>query len=137
MKSSHRDKDFEFTIDVPESHIFNGSHAHLDDVLENLIENACKWCKTNFRLTSYVAAHPITGRGQLSIVIEDDGPGIPEEQRMFVLGRGNRADEETPGTGLGLDIVRRIATDYGGEILLSTSELGGLSVTVILPGEAT
>ena len=137
MESSHRDKEFKFTIDVPENHIFIGSHTHLDDVLENLIENACKWCQSSLRLTSFVAPHPITGRGQLSIVVEDDGPGIPEEQHAFVLGRGNRADEQTPGTGLGLDIVRRIATDYGGEIRFSTSKLGGLSVTVTLPGEAT
>jgi len=136
MESSHRDKEFQFTIDVPENHVFIGSHTHLDDVLENLIENGCKWCKASLRVTSSVGPHPITGRGQLSIVVEDDGPGIPQEKRDFVLGRGNRADEQTPGTGLGLDIVRRIATDYGGEILLSTSKLGGLSVTVNLPGKA-
>jgi len=107
---------------------------HLDDILQNLIENACKWCKSRLHVTASLRPHPVTGDGQLSITVEDDGPGIPSEMRKYVIERGNRGDEKTPGSGLGLDIVRRIAADYGGEMELSSSNLGGLSARISLPG---
>ena len=133
--TSYPDKDILFTAEVPDDLLFNGSQMHLDDILQNLIENACKWCKSQLRVTACFAPHPVTGDGQLTIVIEDDGSGVPEEMLQYVVGRGNRGDENTPGTGLGLDIVRRITADYGGQMILSASNLGGLAATINLPGE--
>jgi signal transduction histidine kinase len=134
IRSSYADKEITFTEEVSNDLVFNGSQMHLDDILQNLIENACKWCKSRIHVTASLRPHPVTGGGLLSITIEDDGPGIPSEMRQYVVERGNRGDEKTPGSGLGLDIVRRITTDYGGEMDFSTSDLGGLSVTISLPG---
>ena len=135
VKKAFPDKNIAFTIRGSDGLIFTGSQMHLDEVLQNLIENGCKWCNAQLQLTAYFTRHPVTGHGQLSLVVEDDGPGVPKEKYQYVLGRGNRGDEKTPGTGLGLDIVRRIVNDYGGEIMLSRSDLGGLAVTISLPGE--
>jgi signal transduction histidine kinase len=104
-------------------------------MLGNVMENACKWCESKIKILSELSRHPVTGNGVLSIVIEDDGPGIPADDHKFVLGRGNRADNKTPGSGIGLDIVRQISSDYGGELLLGVSEWGGLKVTLNIPGE--
>jgi signal transduction histidine kinase len=128
-------KDLEFSVLVCEHHLFRGSKMHLDDMLGNVMENACKWCESKIKILSELSRHPVTGNGVLSIVIEDDGPGIPADDHKFVLGRGNRADNKTPGSGIGLDIVRQISSDYGGELLLGVSEWGGLKVTLNIPGE--
>jgi len=134
IRTSYPDKKITFTEEVSDDLIFNGSQMHLDDILQNLIENACKWCKSRLHVTASLRPHPVTGDGQLSITVEDDGPGIPSGMRKYVVERGNRGDEKTPGSGLGLDIVRRIAADYGGEMELSSSNLGGLSARISLPG---
>ena len=70
---------------------------------------------------------------QLRIVIEDDGPGLTAEQRKQALKRGIRLDESQPGSGLGLSIVRDIATEYGGAFILDESASGGLKAVIILP----
>src|SRR3546814_11813924 len=70
----------------------------------------------------------------IDILIEDDGPGIPEERRAELFGRGARLDTSKPGTGLGLSIVRDVVEIYGGKIILAESEdLGGLAATLRLP----
>ncbi len=71
--------------------------------------------------------------GRVVIAIEDDGPGISEEQQAKVLQRGRRLDETVPGNGLGLDIVRDVAELYRGSIKLGRSRLGGLSARLDLP----
>jgi two-component system sensor histidine kinase PhoQ len=72
---------------------------------------------------------------RLSIVVEDDGPGIPQELRMRVTERGVRADEHVPGHGLGLAMVRDTVRIYGGQFLIDASPaLGGARVELRLPG---
>ena len=134
IRTSYPDKEIIFSEQVGDDLAFKGSQMHFDDILQNLIENACKWCKSQIHVTAFLKPHPVTGDGQISIIVEDDGPGIPGEMRNYVIERGNRGDEKTPGSGLGLDIVRRIVADYGGELELSTSDLGGLSARISLPG---
>ena len=70
---------------------------------------------------------------QLRIDIDDDGPGLSAEGRKKALKRGIRLDESQPGSGLGLSIVRDIATEYGGNFNLDKSEMGGLKAVIILP----
>ncbi|MNE89826.1 Virulence sensor histidine kinase PhoQ [compost metagenome] len=65
--------------------------------------------------------------------VDDDGPGIPEAQRLHVLERGSRLDEQVDGHGLGLGIVRDIAEAWGGRLALLESPLGGLRVSIDLP----
>jgi signal transduction histidine kinase len=69
----------------------------------------------------------------MSVVIEDDGPGLPSERRAEVFKRGERLDESEPGSGLGLSIVDDLARAYGGAAALSHSPMGGLRVSLDLP----
>jgi signal transduction histidine kinase len=113
---------------APEDLAFQGERQDLLEIAGNLFENACKWCKRRVD----VAAEPAAA-GFMSLVVEDDGPGLPEERRQDVLKRGARLDEATPGSGLGLSIVDELARAYGGKVELGRSKLGGLKVTVLLP----
>jgi signal transduction histidine kinase len=99
----------------------------LDEILGNLLDNACKWARSRVS----VEAHPAAGR--VSIAVDDDGPGIAASMRESVLQRGVRADEAAPGSGFGLAIVRDLAELYGGSIELGDSPAGGLRATLKLP----
>ena len=113
---------------APDELGFRGERQDLQEILGNLIENACKWCRHRVR----ISAGP-TGLGQMVVVVEDDGPGLPEDQREAALERGARMDETTPGSGLGLSIVVELTRAYGGRITLADSDLGGLKVLLELP----
>jgi signal transduction histidine kinase len=100
-----------------------------DDMLEllgNLLDNAAKWAR------SRVVVRFVEGP-DLRVVVEDDGPGCPEEALDQLTTRGVRLDESTSGTGLGLSIVNAIVTEYGGSLTLGRAELGGLRAEVHLP----
>jgi signal transduction histidine kinase len=100
----------------------------LDEMVGNLVENAAKY--GNGRVFVTVEGHGST----VDIVVEDDGPGIPERQREDLFARGARLDTGKPGTGLGLAIVRDVADIYGGRVRLEESEdLGGLLARLSLP----
>jgi len=104
----------------------------LDEVLGNLVENAAKYGGGSV----FVTVDPIAASDQTSceIWVEDDGAGIPEEERTRIFDRGARLDTGKPGTGLGLAIVRDVAEIYGGSVELDESEdLGGLLVRLKLP----
>ncbi|MGK6319104.1 sensor histidine kinase [Sphingomonas sp. DT-204] len=100
----------------------------LDEILGNLVENAAKYGGGSVFIT--VAAQA----GFAEIMVEDDGRGIPEADRLRIFDRGVRLDSGKPGTGLGLAIVRDVAELYGGTVSLEESEdLGGLLVRLRLP----
>jgi signal transduction histidine kinase len=100
----------------------------LDEMLGNLIENAAKYGGGSVFVTVSAQA------GFVEFLIEDDGPGIPEEERVRIFDRGVRLDSGKPGTGLGMAIVRDVAEIYGGTVSLEESEdLGGLLVRLRLP----
>ncbi|MFJ4066070.1 sensor histidine kinase [Pseudomonas sp. NPDC089996] len=104
-----------------------------EDVLEllgNLLDNACKWADREVRLGIAPTAEGYR------LWVEDDGPGIPESQRLQVLERGSRLDEQVDGHGLGLGIVRDIVEAWGGRLALLESGLGGLRVSIELPRKA-
>ena len=70
---------------------------------------------------------------QLSLIVEDDGPGLAADKRLEVLRRGARLDESAPGSGLGLSIVDELVRAYGGSVTLSASAMGGLMLEIALP----
>lgn len=107
----------------------------LDEMLGNLIENAAKYGGGSVFVTIDPEDEAAELRpGECLIWIEDDGPGIPEAERIRIFDRGARLDTGKPGTGLGLAIVRDVAEIYGGSVMLGTSEdLGGLLVELRLP----
>jgi signal transduction histidine kinase len=103
----------------------------LDEMLGNLIENAAKY--GNGRVFVTVKRED----AMVAIEVEDDGSGIPREEREAIFDRGARLDTGKPGTGLGLGIVRDVAIIYGGAISLDESEdLGGLLARLTLPAAA-
>lgn len=100
----------------------------LDEIIGNLIENSYKWSNSLIRVHQTDSdAHQVT------IIIEDDGPGIDASEYESVLKRGVRLDETTPGTGLGLNIVSELAHSYRGNLTLNSSSLGGLKAELLLP----
>jgi len=113
---------------APDDLGFRGERQDLQEILGNLMENACKWSKRRVRISAGA-----TGLGQMVVVVEDDGPGLPEDQREAALQRGMRMDETTPGSGLGLSIVVELTRAYGGKITLADSDMGGLKVLLELP----
>lgn len=94
------------------------------ELLGNLIDNACKWA------AGTVAVSAERRQGGLLLIIEDDGPGVSEPDR--VLGRGQRGDEHTPGHGIGLAIVQDIALAYRGDLHIERSSLGGARFVIRL-----
>ena len=116
---------------VADRHAFRGQRVDLDEMLGNLLDNACKWAKTRVVIASAADG------GRIVVTVEDDGPGIAASMREAVLQRGVRADEAAPGSGLGLAIVRDLAELYGGSIALDDSPLGGLRARLTLPAVET
>jgi signal transduction histidine kinase len=114
-------------IDIPSEHFIRGQREDLEEMLGNLLDNACKWCK------STVEIHSAQEDGAVVLTVDDDGPGLAPGMREAVLQRGVRADEAAPGSGLGLAIVRDLAELYQGTISLEDSPLGGLRARLRLP----
>ncbi|MEO8383019.1 MAG: ATP-binding protein [Acidobacteriota bacterium] len=115
---------------VPPDLVIRGRREDLDEMLGNVMDNACKWARSRVTVSARMAASIVV------IVIDDDGPGLDPALRESVLQRGIRADEALPGYGLGLAIVRDLAELYGGTISLGDSPLGGMRATLELLGGA-
>ncbi|KAA3649304.1 MAG: ATP-binding protein [Proteobacteria bacterium] len=113
--------------DLSDTLACRGDAQDLQEMLGNLLDNACKWARRQVRVSA------TTHDGQLTVVVDDDGPGLTEAQRTAVLARGVRADEHTPGSGLGLAIALDLAQAYGGDLRLAASPLGGLRASLQLP----
>ncbi len=107
---------------------FRGEPQDLQEMLGNLLDNAFHWARGTLRITLSPQ-----GADMLTIVIDDDGPGLSAAQREQVLQRGVRMDERVPGSGLGLSIARDLALAYGGDVQLFESPPGGLRVILSLP----
>ena len=129
-------KDLLFESTIAAGSQFIGDRADLTELLGNLLDNACKWAKSRVRIEARIDA-AAGSRTALSILIEDDGKGIAEEDRARVLTRGGRADEATPGHGLGLAMVRDTVELYGGSMRIDSSTLGGARFQLQLPGRAS
>lgn len=112
---------------IPPSHCVRAEREDLDEMLGNLLDNACKWAKSSVRVESSEEAERVV------IVVDDDGPGLPADLREKVLQRGIRADEAAPGSGFGLAIVRDLAELHRGSISLNLAPLGGVRARLILP----
>ncbi|WP_284617725.1 sensor histidine kinase [Aquabacterium humicola] len=113
---------------LPVDAAFAGEQEDLQEMLGNLLENACQWARSEVRVSVSPQAP-----GRLAITIEDDGPGIEASRRAQVLARGARLDESVPGSGLGLSIVKEIAGLYGGSLTLERGTAGGLRAVLVLP----
>ena len=108
--------------------VFAGERQDLEEVVGNLLDNAGKWARGQIHLSCRAE-----GADRLAVTVEDDGRGLSVEEIREALKRGRRLDEATPGSGLGLSIVRDITAEYRGMLELRRSDLGGLAATVMLP----
>ena len=116
----YKDKGVVISTDVADGAVFRGERQDLEEIMGNLMENACKWARSKVRASAVVT------EGQLVIAVEDDGPGLTPEERKVALKRGGRLDEMTPGTGLGLSIVAELVEMHSGQFALKDSPEGGL-----------
>jgi two-component system, OmpR family, sensor histidine kinase PhoQ len=129
----HGKKDFSLEVAIAPQLLFVGDRDDLTEALGNLMDNAAKWCRSRIRVSA--SFHDAAGAARkLAIVVEDDGPGVPAQDRERVLERGARADEHTPGHGLGLAMVLDMVDMYGGRLEIAESRLGGARVELRLPG---
>jgi signal transduction histidine kinase len=129
LQRLHSERGMRIEIDAPASHAFSGQREDLDEMLGNLLDNACKWARTRVRLTCSKEGE------QVVIIVDDDGPGIEPSMREAIMQRGVRADQAAPGSGLGLAIVRDLAEIYRGSISLEASPMGGARARLSLPGQ--
>jgi len=123
----HADKAPSVSIDIPDSCDVRCETEDLEEMLGNVLENACKWARSAVTIS---ASRTSAG---MAIVVDDDGPGIDAASRERVLQRGVRADEAAPGSGLGLAIVSDLVDLYGGSLTLEVAPGGGLRVRLLLP----
>jgi len=129
----HASRDLECRLDITSGSKYLGDRGDMMEVSGNLLDNAFKWCRHTIQVTVRPLTTPNTRREGLLLIVEDDGPGIAEEERVHVLERGARLDERVTGQGIGLSVVKEIAQANGGSVSIGTSQLGGARVEVRLP----
>ncbi len=112
---------------------FRGEQQDMEEMAGNLIDNACKWASSQVTVTVRTISEGGSARSMFELVVEDDGPGLSEEERKEAVKRGRRLDETVPGTGLGLSIVADLAALYGGRLELDRAKIGGLRTRLVLP----
>jgi signal transduction histidine kinase len=128
----YADKALAIELACPPELAFRGARQDLEEMLGNLMDNACKWAAARVSVRAEAASEQV-----LQIAIEDDGPGLPPSRRAEVLERGRRLDEQVPGTGLGLAIAADLAQLYGGRLVLDAAAAGGLRALLVLPAAET
>ena len=133
MEKIHQGRGIAIDLDAPTQVRFRGERQDLEEMVGNLIDNACKWAQ--FRVSVEVVAERHDGAtpAAVRIIVDDDGPGLSPAQRDQVARRGLRLDESKPGSGLGLSIVLELAALYGGNLQLGTAPIGGLRAELVLP----
>ncbi len=137
LERIHQERGIKISVTSLEGVKFQGEKQDLEEMLGNLLDNACKWADTQVYLTVRRSKIPSSSTsrasGCLHIQVEDDGPGLTNEQRKKIGKRGMRLDESKPGSGLGLSIVTDLVQTYQGSFSLAQSRHGGLQVNLELP----
>lgn len=133
MKKVYMHKNIDSTWKTEPGAVFHGDESDLYEFLGNIMDNAFKWAHS--RILFVCRADRVEGGEHKGLIVEihDDGPGIAEAERTAVLERGVRADQQTPGQGIGLAVVREIVQRYGGALTIESSELGGALIRTRFP----
>lgn len=132
MEKTHPGKTVRLKADMPEDARFRGERQDLEEMIGNLVDNACKWAQS--RVVIEASTERLDPeRNVIRIVVDDDGRGLTAAEREQVARRGRRLDETKPGSGLGLSIVVELAGLYGGGLTLGAAPLGGLRAELVLP----
>ncbi|GGF53298.1 ATPase [Azorhizobium oxalatiphilum] len=134
MEKIHRTKDLAIDVLGAEQDVrFRGERNDLEEMIGNLIDNACKWAGSRVEVSIITDVRSGRERNFFRIIIDDDGPGLSPGKRAEVRRRGRRLDESKPGSGLGLSIVHELTALYGGRFEMNTAPLGGLRTELVLP----
>jgi len=135
MEKIHRDRGIAIDIETPRDTRFRGERQDLEEMVGNLVDNACKWAQSRVAVEVLPERDAAQATATLRVVVDDDGPGLTPAQRALVgaVRRGQRLDETKPGSGLGLSIVVDLAALYGGALTLGTAPIGGLRAELVLP----
>jgi len=131
LTAIHRDKNLDISTEIAAGAAIIGERQDVEEMLGNLMDNACKWAEHLVEVSAELT--PDKRHRRVLIRVEDDGPGLEPGKRDRAIERGERLDEATPGSGLGLSIVRDLVEAYEGSLRLKTSKLGGLQVEIDLP----
>jgi signal transduction histidine kinase len=132
IEKTHHEKNIAIDLDIQAEPQFRGERQDLEEMVGNLVDNACKWAGARVSI-EVMGEQPEPGRQVVRIIVDDDGPGLTPAQRDQVSRRGQRLDESKPGSGLGLSIVVELAGLYGGALNLGTAPIGGLRAELALP----
>jgi signal transduction histidine kinase len=135
LQRINRDRNLSIKVEAPPTLRFRGERQDFEEMVGNLMDNACKWAKSSIEVRAAITTNGVEdGRQWMVITVDDDGPGIPPEKRSEALKRGQRLDESKPGSGLGMSIILETAGMYAGKVELAKADLGGLRVNLTLPG---
>ena len=134
MEKLHRERDIAIAVDVPAHARFRGEQQDLEEMIGNLVDNACKWAQSRVAIEVAQEGPARDGKSKVRVIVDDDGPGLSPADRERVARRGQRMDETKPGSGLGLSIVVELAGLYDGALTLGTAPIGGLRADLALPG---
>ena len=136
MEKIHRGRGIAIAVDANPQAKFRGERQDLEEMVGNLVDNACKWAASQVFIEVLVeqTAGPNAAGPMLRIIVDDDGRGLSADERAQVSRRGQRLDESKPGSGLGLSIVVDLAALYGGSLVLGSAPIGGLRAELVLPG---
>jgi signal transduction histidine kinase len=135
MEKIHRDRGIAIDIETPRDTRFRGERQDLEEMVGNLVDNACKWAQSRVAVEVLAERDAAKAKPTLRVVVDDDGPGLTpaQRERIGAARRGQRLDETKPGSGLGLSIVVDLAALYGGALTLGTAPIGGLRAELVLP----
>jgi signal transduction histidine kinase len=134
MEKIHRDRGVAIEVASGSKARFRGERQDLEEMVGNLVDNACKWAASRVFIEVLVDEPNEPGATpMLRIIVDDDGRGLSEMERAQVSRRGQRLDESKPGSGLGLSIVVDLAALYGGSLTLGAAPTGGLRAELLLP----
>src|SRR2546421_13040414 len=127
MEKIHRGRGIVVETKADPSAKFRGERQDLEEMVGNLVDNACKWAASRVFIEVFVDPPQQAGAGpRLRLIIDDDGRGLSAAERAQVSRRGQRLDESKPGSGLGLSIVVDLAGLYGGSLVLGDAPIGGV-----------
>ncbi len=110
---------------------FRGEEGDFEEILGNIIDNGCKFAKSEVRIS--IKKYLVNSKPRLEIIVEDDGNGLNDKQLKLITRRGVRLDEKISGSGIGLDIVKELIKIYAGKLSFAHSKMGGVLVKIDLP----
>ncbi len=130
----YSERNINFRVECPPDAKFRGEKQDLQEMVGNLLDNACKWAESKVSVQVETGAAPKSSNVKfLTVFVDDDGPGLSPSELETVTTRGKRLDETKPGSGLGLSIVADLSEMYYGSFVLQHAPSGGVRAKLTLP----